>query len=55
MDSALLGFDIRVAQQKQGRGSAEALISLSLFEAYRSHKTEMSYEVIFIYLSSIWL
>ena len=29
VDSALLGFDIRVAQQKQGRDSAEALISLS--------------------------
>ena len=54
MDSALLGFDIRVAQQKQGWDSAEALISLSI-EAYRSHKTVMSYEVIFIYLSSIWL
>ena len=53
MESALLGFVIRVAQQKQGRGSAEALISL--IKSYRSYKTEMSYDVLFIYLSSIWL
>ena len=49
VDSACLGFDIRVAQQKQGRGNAEALVSLSpISKAYRSHKTVVSYGVLFI-------